>query len=171
MDVRQKLIEYISFSSFYYDIIYNDTKVKGDFMKEITLILRFVVIGLIYLILFRLIKTMIPAAKGTRNEERSTAYALEVIDAPDLSGLSKGSIFLIHDETIIGRKEDNQIVINDPYVSSKHAIISVNEGRLLIEDLESTNGTILNGKNVEEIQVAFKEDILEIGRIIFKVIG
>ena len=140
-------------------------------MKEITLILRFVVIGLIYVILFRLIKTMLPTKKRMKLQETSIAYALEVIDAPDLSGLTMGSIFLIHDITIIGRKEDNQIIINDPYVSGKHASVSLDQGRLLIEDLESTNGTILNGKNIKEVQVAFKEDILEIGRIIFKVIG
>jgi hypothetical protein len=151
--------------------LYKDTKAKGDFMKEITLILRFVVIGLIYVILFRLIKTMIPSINRTKTRDSSIAYALEVIDAPDLSGLSKGSVFIIHDETIIGRKDDNQIVINDPFVSGKHALISVVEGKLSIKDLGSTNGTILNGKNVNESLDAFKGDILEIGRIIFKVIG
>ena len=63
-------------------------------MKEITLILRFVVIGLIYIILFRLIKIMLKDLRGAKKSDSSIECALEVIEAPDLSGISVGSIFV-----------------------------------------------------------------------------
>lgn len=41
--------------------------------------------------------------------------------------------------------EYNDIVINDPYISSKHARITFNSGRFYLEDLGSTNKTFVNG--------------------------
>jgi hypothetical protein len=140
-------------------------------MKEITLFLRFIVIGFMYIILFRLIKIMLYDSNISFRRSGSENYALEVVDAPDLSGISKGSIFLIRDETNIGRKEDNQIIVNDPYVSGNHAIFSISRGKLMVRDLGSTNGTLLNGIHLEDKQEIYKDDLLEIGRITFKVIG
>ncbi|MBI4532405.1 MAG: FHA domain-containing protein [Candidatus Melainabacteria bacterium] len=46
----------------------------------------------------------------------------------------------------IGRDPTNQVVIdNDPYISRFHAWITFDNGEFFVEDLESTNGTLLNG--------------------------
>jgi hypothetical protein len=140
-------------------------------MKEITLFLRFVVIGLIYIILFRLIKMMLRDMRITKKNEASIGYALEVIEAPDLSGVAVGTIFPIGEETGIGRSKNNQIVINDPFISSKHAVVCLAEGQLVVRDLNSTNGVILNSERIEEDLELKDGDVLEIGRIIFRIIG
>lgn len=143
-------------------------------MKEITLILRFVVIGIMYIILFKLIKIMLLDLKGNRESDSLFNYAFEVIDAPDLCGISKESIFPIRSNTSIGRKDDNQIVINDPFVSGNHAMVSMKDDKIFIKDLKSTNGTVLNGNSIkdgEELQELHSGDTLEIGRIIFRIIG
>lgn len=49
----------------------------------------------------------------------------------------------------IGRSSENDIVVNDKTVSSKHCkIIDHQDGRIEINDLGSTNGTFVNGKKV-----------------------
>lgn len=61
-------------------------------------------------------------------------------------GPKPGQIFpLFAVTTTIGRDPISDIAINDPEVSRQHARISKTEEGLLLEDLESTNGTFLNG--------------------------
>ena len=50
----------------------------------------------------------------------------------------------------IGRKSDNDIVLEEKSVSRNHAQILMKEGQYVIQDLESTGGTLLNGESVTE---------------------
>jgi pSer/pThr/pTyr-binding forkhead associated (FHA) protein len=49
----------------------------------------------------------------------------------------------------VGRKPDNDVVIDNPAVSGHHCRISVQEGTYFVEDLESTNGTYVNEKRIK----------------------
>lgn len=140
-------------------------------VKQITLILRFVVIGLIYVVLFKIIKVMYTDLKGSKKKDKFLDYALEVLDAPSESGISKGSVLTLHTITNIGRNQANNIIIEDPYVSSYHARIFIKDNELYIMDLNSTNGTIKNGDLLKEAEELYDGDIIEIGRVKFKVIG
>ena len=63
----------------------------------------------------------------------------------------------------IGRTADNDIIINESEVSRKHAIITkVNNTEFIIEDLDSANGTFVNGKRVKRKSIRL-EDKLVIG--------
>src|SRR5260370_17347008 len=48
----------------------------------------------------------------------------------------------------IGRKPDNDLVIDNPAVSGHHALIFIEEGAFFIEDLGSTNGTFGNDAKI-----------------------
>lgn len=48
----------------------------------------------------------------------------------------------------IGRKPDNDLVIDNPAVSGHHALIFIEEGAFFIEDLGSTNGTFVNDAKI-----------------------
>ncbi|MGS2808740.1 FHA domain-containing protein [Nocardia sp. MW-W600-9] len=68
----------------------------------------------------------------------------------------------------IGRTSDNQIIVNDPLASRKHArLVSSGEG-LVIEDLGSANGTFVNGHR-QQRTVLRERDIVTIGNIDFVV--
>ncbi|WP_069163693.1 FHA domain-containing protein [Nocardia altamirensis] len=68
----------------------------------------------------------------------------------------------------IGRTTDNQIVVNDPLASRKHArLLATNEG-LTLEDLGSANGTFVNGHRQQRV-VLRERDIITIGNIDFVV--
>lgn len=49
----------------------------------------------------------------------------------------------------VGRRSDNDIVIDDPTVSGRHCRISLQGGVYFVEDLGSTNGTYVNGKRIQ----------------------
>jgi len=64
----------------------------------------------------------------------------------------------------IGRKSDNDIVLKNSSVSGRHAEIFVNEeGVVFLTDLNSTNGTYINGNKVQGSVLLKKGDILRLG--------
>ena len=68
-----------------------------------------------------------------------------------LSGPMKDStISLAEGEVTIGREPSNGIAITDPSVSRKHCRLSWHDGRFRVRDLESRNGTLVNGARIEE---------------------
>jgi pSer/pThr/pTyr-binding forkhead associated (FHA) protein len=68
------------------------------------------------------------------------------------------------DTTTVGRSADNAIRIDDSTVSSHHATIQLNGRDVILRDLNSTNGTRLNGQKVTESKLAHG-DIVRFGRI------
>jgi pSer/pThr/pTyr-binding forkhead associated (FHA) protein len=68
-----------------------------------------------------------------------------------LSGpLKDSTIPLSEGEVTIGREASNGIAVVDPSVSRKHCLLSGQDGRFLVRDLDSRNGTLVNGTAVEE---------------------
>ena len=68
-----------------------------------------------------------------------------------LSGpLKDSTISLSEGEVTVGRDASNGIAVVDPSVSRKHCLVSWNEGRFRVRDLDSRNGTLVNGNGIEE---------------------
>jgi len=56
-------------------------------------------------------------------------------------------------EVSIGRSPDNGLVIDNPAVSHYHARVFTEEGRLMLEDFGSLNGTFVNGQRVKMVML------------------
>lgn len=65
--------------------------------------------------------------------------------------------------TALGRSQDNHVVIDDPFASTHHAIIIWRDQRWWIEDLESHNGTQLNGHPLTAPELLSSGDRIQIG--------
>jgi pSer/pThr/pTyr-binding forkhead associated (FHA) protein len=63
----------------------------------------------------------------------------------------------------LGRTPDNDVVVTDPATSGKHAELVVEDGQLVLRDLGSSNGTLVNGHRVEKI-VLHDGDVIRIGQ-------
>ncbi|BCO29586.1 hypothetical protein MIZ03_4509 [Rhodoferax lithotrophicus] len=70
---------------------------------------------------------------------------------------------LTKDQTTVGRRPYNDIVIDNLAVSGEHAILRMLAGQVSVEDLNSTNGTFVNGKAVKK-QTLIHGDVLELGK-------
>lgn len=68
----------------------------------------------------------------------------------------------------IGRTQDNTIVLDDPRVSRRHASLRLRGSLLVLSDLDSTNGVLVNGARVREIALGHG-DRVEIGGTLFVV--
>jgi hypothetical protein len=71
---------------------------------------------------------------------------------------------LDQDETVIGRASDNAVTIDDPAASSRHCTILRKDNSFTLRDLNSTNGTYLNGGQVTEVALA-PGDVLTVGSV------
>jgi len=82
--------------------------------------------------------------------------------------LSAGMTGRIHDlkvdKTTIGRVEDNTFQIAEPSVSSHHCEILLRGSDVVVRDLNSTNGTFINGEKVTET-VLKPGQVLRLGQI------
>lgn len=72
--------------------------------------------------------------------------------------------FELSEETSIGRSKENALTLVDPRVSSAHARIVRRNGRWLFEDLDSTNGSIVNGQLAKSVPLA-NQDVIRLGHI------
>ena len=70
---------------------------------------------------------------------------------------------LTKDRTSFGRRPYNDVVIDNMAVSGEHAVLQMSGSDSYIEDLNSTNGTYVNGKVVKKQQL-YHDDMIEIGK-------
>ena len=68
------------------------------------------------------------------------------------------------DKTTIGRVDDNSFQISEPSVSSHHCEVLLRGADVVVRDLESTNGTFINGEKVTE-RVLKPGQVLRLGQI------
>lgn len=87
-----------------------------------------------------------------------------------LSGPLKGKSIAIHGSMVFGRSSNCDIVISDAHMSRRHAEINLKGGVLRIVDLQSSNGTAVNGQNVGE-QVLKPGDKISFDHLTFLVAG
>ena len=86
-----------------------------------------------------------------------------------LDGVDRGKIFKCLSTPIyIGREEGNTVQLNDERVSRCHAKIQDDQGQLVLTDLESTNGTRVNGEPVP-LTILRVGDRIAIGRSVLLV--
>lgn len=94
--------------------------------------------------------TRIQSAASTAERVPARYQASVVV----LKGFGEGMEYLI-DRTaaVIGRDERAQIQLKDPAVSREHAVILFRSGTFVLEDLGSTNGTVMNGASIKQVNL------------------
>lgn len=80
-----------------------------------------------------------------------------------IDGVVIKEVQLTKDRTSLGRRPYNDIVIDNLAVSGEHAVLQMSGPEVHVEDLNSTNGTYVNGKAVKK-QLLQNSDMVEIGK-------
>ncbi|WP_245641275.1 FHA domain-containing protein [Thermovenabulum gondwanense] len=113
---------------------------------------KYLIIGLLYYLLYNFLKIMIMDIR--EYDQEGPGYFLQTEEGKEIPLLKV---------TTIGRAVDSDIVIDDPYLSSKHALIYKKGNSLYIQDLKSTNGTFLNGVKIRKPVKLKENDVLVLG--------
>ena len=80
------------------------------------------------------------------------------------SGPTPGAVFALEgDQMTIGRDSTNEITINDAEISRRHARLTFQGGKYVLEDLGSTNGTFVNGQRLAGPRVLKAGEVVSFG--------
>lgn len=121
---------------------------------------RIALIAFLYLFLVFAIRSGIGIVRGQSRSNRQGLYTITLTHGP--STLS-GTTIPITATLIIGRAPGSDLHLSDDFVSGKHARITPVNDTAVLEDLDSTNGTLLNGRRVSAPQNLVPGDKIDIG--------
>jgi pSer/pThr/pTyr-binding forkhead associated (FHA) protein len=111
--------------------------------------------------------TLIQTGKAFPLDDSLGSTLIQIPRLPRLvitTGTGEGQEFKLRAKATLGRAPDNDIILEDPKVSRHHAVIAFTEERYSITDLESANGTFVNGIRVREPNHPLRaEDIIALG--------
>lgn len=125
---------------------------------------RILLVVVLYVFLFAVMRTGVGLVKGQRRD--SAIWAIDVEKGQcSLRGLHVD----IPGPVVIGRSPSSDIVIDEPYVSSTHARLTLQGPALVLEDLGSTNGTLVNGHPIDQPVTLRDSDEVQVGDTIMKV--
>jgi pSer/pThr/pTyr-binding forkhead associated (FHA) protein len=75
-----------------------------------------------------------------------------------IKGYAEGMEYPVTKEyTVLGRDTEADIAVKDPLVSRRHAAIIYHDGGFVLQDLESTNGTTVNGTLIQQTDLRHRD--------------
>jgi len=125
---------------------------------------RLLLIALLFLFLFVVMRTGVGLVRGQNRTSENWTIAVEQ-GPKELRGVK----IAVNGPVIVGRAPGADIVIPAAYVSGRHARFSRLGENLLVEDLGSTNGTIVNGTTITATEQLEEGDIVSIGEVTIRV--
>lgn len=133
------------------------------------LLLRVLFVFLIYFFLFQVfrvqIRELVMLGSTTRQPQSAPAGArlivLEGGENPSLVGQS----LLLRTTNTVGRSPENGIVLPEPFVSTRHAVVTFAGGNWQLTDFGSRNGTFVNGQPVHGGTTIQPGDVVQFGRV------
>jgi hypothetical protein len=143
--------------------------------EPLAVALKFGFIAVLYLFLLWVARSALrdlsrPAANasGRGSHKLGDGEAGEVKGDPRLEvvaalGYEPGSTWDLYEGATMGRSDNVDIRVDDQYASSSHARIFPRSGTLHVEDMGSTNGTYLNGKQLTRPEKLSSGDEIRIG--------
>jgi pSer/pThr/pTyr-binding forkhead associated (FHA) protein len=130
-------------------------------------ILRLAFLGLLYLFLFIVVRSLWRDLRATVSGAGRPLGRLVVIASPE-GQPAVGSDIALDAVNTLGRDVNNSIVIDDKFASAEHAALTFRGRTWYLEDRESTNGTWLNGEAVQGAAPLGYGDEIQIGQVRFR---
>ena len=84
-----------------------------------------------------------------------------------LQGPQRGELFTLGSQTVVGKDPSCTLVLQDSFMSSRHAEIKIEAGSWILKDMGSTNGTYVNDKRVDK-QELVDNDFVKFGQFLCK---
>jgi hypothetical protein len=125
---------------------------------------RLLFLGLLYLFLFQVVRALVRDLRSATTSAVAELGRLHVLASP-AGDPPVGAAFSLDAITSLGRDVNNSIVIEDPFASQEHAILTFRGRDWYVEDLGSTNGTYVNGNRVDGVAPLGFGDELQVGQV------
>ncbi|WP_072373829.1 FHA domain-containing protein [Thermophilibacter mediterraneus] len=125
---------------------------------------RVLLVVVLYIFLFAVMRTGVGLVRGQRRDA-----AIWAVDVEKGKKTLRGLHVDILGPVVVGRSPSSDIVIDEPYVSSSHARFTLQGPALVLEDLGSTNGTMVNGHLIDQPVTLREDDEVQVGDTIMRV--
>jgi len=130
-------------------------------------VIRILFLFLLYLFLYRVVRTLLRDLRAASREPTTTLGRLVVVASPGAEPAT-GHVFALDAITTLGRDVNNSIVVEDPFASAEHAVLTYRGSAWYVEDLGSTNGSYVNGHPVDGVATIGFGDELQVGQVRFR---
>jgi hypothetical protein len=127
-------------------------------------ILRLGFLALLYLFLFGVVRALLRDLRAAAREPGAELGRIVIVASP-AGEPPAGAVFGLDAVTTLGRDVNNTIVVEDPFISAEHAALTFRGRAWYIEDLGSTNGTFVNGSQVESVEPLGFGDEIQLGQV------
>ena len=130
----------------------------------VLLIARLLFVALLYLFLFAIMRTGIGMLKGSNKKDKSWKLTIEK-GPKELRGVN----ITVNGPVVVGRSPGADLVIGASYVSGRHARFQLMGQNLFVEDLDSRNGTGVNGNMITGPTSLRNKDTVNVGDVVIRV--
>lgn len=147
-------------------------------LEPLAVALKFGFLAVLYLFLLWVTRSSLRDLRGTASPGYETGYhevlngERGAIDAflvvQQGGGLSEGEHFDLFGGVSLGRSADADIRLDDRYASGLHARVFNRSGAYFVEDMNSTNGTLLNSRELHGEAELTPGDVIRIGDTEFR---
>jgi pSer/pThr/pTyr-binding forkhead associated (FHA) protein len=127
-------------------------------------IVRILFLVLLYVVLYRIIRTLLRDLRSAARESATSLGRVVVVASP-AGEPEVGRSFELDTITTLGRDVNNSIVVDDPFASAEHAVLTYRGRGWYVEDLGSTNGTYVNGRVIAGVAPLGVGDEVAIGQV------
>lgn len=129
-------------------------------------LLRLIFLALVYLFVWQVARSIgSHLGLGDGGRRRRAGNRVVFVRSETQSGLD----VVVTEAVVFGRSPDADVLIEDPYASEFHLRLQARDGKLLLSDLGSTNGTYVNGRRATvpvELRVG---DAVQVGKTVMEV--
>jgi hypothetical protein len=127
-------------------------------------VLRLIFLAMLYAFLWMVVRALVRDLRAAAREPTTELGRLVIVASPS-GEPAAGAAFALDAITSLGRDVNNSIVIEDEFVSATHAALTYRGRAWYVEDLGSTNGTFVNGSQVDGLApIAFGDEI-QVGQV------
>jgi hypothetical protein len=127
-------------------------------------VLRLIFLAMLYGFLWMVVRALVRDLRSAAKEPTIELGRLVVVASPS-GEPPAGAAFALDAITTMGRDVNNSIVLEDEFVSATHAALTYRGRAWYVEDIGSTNGTFVNGSQVDGLSpIAFGDEI-QLGQV------
>lgn len=128
-------------------------------------LLRIIFLGLVYLFVWQVARAIgSHLGISVRRKRKEGSRVLFV-----RSETQQGQEFEVGDVVVLGRSDETDVVLDDPYASEFHLRLVSQEDGMMLHDLGSTNGTYVNGRRVSAPTELKRGDTIQVGKTVMEI--
>lgn len=128
-------------------------------------LLRIIFLGLVYLFVWQVARAIGSHLGISVKRKRKEGTRILFVRSES----QQGQEFEVGDVVVMGRSEEADVVLDDPYASEFHLRLVAQDKGMMLHDLGSTNGTYVNGRRVSAPTQLMHGDTVQVGKTVMEV--